>query len=456
MRSRSLVLALAFFALLLGAALPGAAADNGSQIDVLVAYTPQARDAGGGTAAMQSKITNLMAQVNQALANSGVLFRFRVVHMSEVAYNGATTHQVIIGHLQAQDGVMDALLSQRNTFKADLVHLILAPDQLTGSCGSGFVRRTGDPDPEAWGFSISNYSCDTDPNGDKFQIGHALGHNFGLQHSMADPHEDGRNPDDPPPPGLTDYAYGYMDPDYRFRDIMSSDCPVYGPNGNPELGIHCPRLQYFSSASATYNGAAIGNAATADAARVMNDLRVDIANYRDSGVAPRPTPTPRPTARPRATATPTTTARPTPAPTSSNLALGRPATSTAPCNAGTTAAKAVNGTWTGGTADKWCSAKPVKWLRVDLGARRTITKIVVRHAGAGGESATLNTKAYAVKTSLDNKTWTLLRAVANNKANGNAIAIPSKPARFVRLEITQATQAGAGAARIYEFEVWGR
>jgi hypothetical protein len=453
MRSLSLTPALALLVSLAGAAAIRAA-DNGSQIDVLVAYTAQARDAAGGTTAMQNRITNLMAQVNQALTNSGVQFQFRVVRTVEVAYSGSADHRVIIRHLQAQDGVMDGVLAQRNTYKADLVHLILGPTELGNSCGSGFVRRNGDPDPQAWGFSITNYSCATDPNGDKFQIGHALGHNFGLQHSMADPHEDGRNPDDPPPPGLTDYAYGYMDPDYRFRDIMSSDCPVYGPNGNPELGIRCPRLQYYSSASVTHDGAPIGHAATADAARMMNELRVSIANYRDSGVTATPTPTPRVTPRPRATVTPTTPPRPRP--TLQNLAVGRPAISSPPCNANTRAVKAVNGTFKAGMTDKWCSNKPAKWMRVDLGSRRVLTRIVVRHAGAGGEKAAFNTRAYAIRTSLDGKNWTLQRQVANNKANANAILLASKPARFVRLEVTQGTQSGGGAARIYELEVWGR
>jgi len=267
------------------------AADSGSQIDLLVAYTPVARAEVGGTAAMQGQINTLVGEVNTALSNSGVQFQYRLVNTVEVTYAGATDHESILHHLQSADGSMDEVLTLRNTYKADLVHLIVGDGELTDTCGSGYILRAGDATPGDWAFSLTRRSCDTYV-GARFQMGHALGHNFGLQHGADDLHGDGRGD---VPPGITTYAYGYVDPGYRFRDIMASDCPLPGPNATPDY--NCPRLQYYSNLTANISGAPIGNAG-ANAAKVLNDYRVQVANYRDSGGAATPTPTATPTGTP--------------------------------------------------------------------------------------------------------------------------------------------------------------
>lgn len=277
MKSSSLVAVVASLCAVMAAA-PGIAADNGSIVDLMVVYTSQARADAGGTSAIQDDINTWVGEENTALQNSGVLFRYRLVHVAEVTYNGETTHAQIMQHLQSVDGVLDDVLTMRNTYGADLVHLILGSAQLSDSCGSGFVLRAGDPDPAAWGFSITNFSCDG-YQGSRYQLGHALGHNFGLQHSPQDQHDDGRGSG--PAPALTAYAFGYVDPQNRFRDIMADDCPVAGPNA--VAGVYnCPRVPFYSTTLTTYNGAAIGNAQSADAARVINDNRVLVANYRPS------------------------------------------------------------------------------------------------------------------------------------------------------------------------------
>ncbi|NUR91054.1 MAG: glycoside hydrolase, partial [Nonomuraea sp.] len=80
----------------------------------------------------------------------------------------------------------------------------------------------------------------------------------------------------------------------------------------------------------------------------------------------------------------------------SNLTLGRPATASGQCNADEGPAKAVNGTVNGGNADKWCALTATKWLEVDLGSAKPLTRFVVRHAQAGGESASWNTRDFTV------------------------------------------------------------
>ena len=136
-----------------------------------------------------------------------------------------------------------------------------------------------------------------------------------------------------------------------------------------------------------------------------------------------------------------------------NLALNKPATGSTACNGSETPAKAVNGSVSGGTTDKFCTLASSKWLRVDLGSSQTIRSFVVKHAGAGGESTAWNTRAFNIQTSGNGTSWTTVTSVSNNTASVTTHAITARTARYVRLNITTPSQDGNAAARIYEFEV---
>jgi hypothetical protein len=139
-----------------------------------------------------------------------------------------------------------------------------------------------------------------------------------------------------------------------------------------------------------------------------------------------------------------------------NLALNKPASSSAPCNANEGPAKAVNGSVSGGNTDKWCSFEPVKFLQVDLGASFGVTRFVVRHAGAGGESTTFNTRQFNLQVSADGSTFTTVATATANTASVSThdLAAPAN-ARFVRLNVIAGEQTSTGGtARIYELEVF--
>jgi hypothetical protein len=89
-----------------------------------------------------------------------------------------------------------------------------------------------------------------------------------------------------------------------------------------------------------------------------------------------------------------------------NLALGRPATGSAPCSPDRGPDKAFNGSVAGGTADSWCADNRPFFLQVDLGAPRPVKRFVVKHAGAGGESEESNTRDFNIQVSTDGKTFT--------------------------------------------------
>ncbi|WP_224363910.1 PKD domain-containing protein [Hyalangium versicolor] len=136
-----------------------------------------------------------------------------------------------------------------------------------------------------------------------------------------------------------------------------------------------------------------------------------------------------------------------------NLALNKPATGSTACNTTETPAKAVNGSVSGGTTDKFCSLTSGAWLQVDLGSAQTVSSFVVKHAGAGGESATWNTKAFTIQTSSNGTTWSTPVTVTNNTANSSTHTISATSARYIKLNVTTPTQNGDPATRIYEFEV---
>ena len=138
-----------------------------------------------------------------------------------------------------------------------------------------------------------------------------------------------------------------------------------------------------------------------------------------------------------------------------NLALNKPATGSTSCNTSETPAKAVNGSVSGGSTDKWCSLAATKWMQVDLTAAYGITQFVVKHAGAGGESTSYNTRDFNIQVSVDGATWTTAATVAGNTASTSTHTIAARSGRFVRLNVSMAEQGGNGAARIYELEVYG-
>jgi len=137
----------------------------------------------------------------------------------------------------------------------------------------------------------------------------------------------------------------------------------------------------------------------------------------------------------------------------SNVALNKPATGSTPCNSNEGPAKAFNGSVSGGTSDKFCSLAATKFLQVNLGQAFAISSVTVRHAGAGGESTTWNTRDYDVLVSSDGTTWTTLVQARGNMASVTTHAV-AVTARYARLNILAPQQNGTGAARIYEFEVY--
>ena len=89
-----------------------------------------------------------------------------------------------------------------------------------------------------------------------------------------------------------------------------------------------------------------------------------------------------------------------------NLALGREATGSVPCQEDQGPEKAVNGSVAGGEADRFCAAPWPLFLQVDLGASQRVKRFVVKHASAGGESDELDSQLFNIQVSTDGKGFT--------------------------------------------------
>ncbi len=124
------------------------------------------------------------------------------------------------------------------------------------------------------------------------------------------------------------------------------------------------------------------------------------------------------------------------------LSQGRPALASSQENGGAPAAAAVDG-----RADtRWGSAwADPQWLRVDLGATATISRVVLQWEAAYA-------RAFEIQTSPDGATWTTVHT-ATNATGGTQSLTVAGTGRYVRMH---GTQRGTGYGySLYEFQVYG-
>jgi hypothetical protein len=138
-----------------------------------------------------------------------------------------------------------------------------------------------------------------------------------------------------------------------------------------------------------------------------------------------------------------------------NLALYRPVKADA---ANSLAYHVTDGRLADPETDAWVNASghnPM-WLVVDLGARRSIGRYVVRHAGAGGLDTTLNTRDFSVQSSDNDKQWIDRDSVVNNESAITSRVLSPFSARYVRLLVTKpvADAVPEKTARVYELEIY--
>ena len=227
-------------------------------IDVMIVYTPAAKtwanSFGGG-------INNVISQAIQlgqlALDSSATDMTIRLVHSAEIAYTESGDSGTDLERLsKTSDGYMDSVHQWRDTYGADLVHLLA--DVAYGGIGYQLTNTTGYPEIA---FSVSGVRL---AGGWGYTVIHEMGHNMGCHHR--------KDQLERPGPGLYTYSAGW-----RWIDATGKHCSVmsYKEDGYS-------RVYHFSNPSITYEGVATGDAVDGDNARGLRNIKGVISNYRQT------------------------------------------------------------------------------------------------------------------------------------------------------------------------------
>ncbi len=126
------------------------------------------------------------------------------------------------------------------------------------------------------------------------------------------------------------------------------------------------------------------------------------------------------------------------------LSQGRPTTASSQETAAFGAGNAVDGD----PGTRWASAEgsDPQWIRIDLGASRTVTRVELRWEAAYG-------RAYQIQTSTDGGVWTTVHATASGDGGTDDLTGLAATGRYVRLNGT-ARGTGWGYS-LWEMRVYG-
>ncbi|MEE9130857.1 MAG: M12 family metallo-peptidase, partial [Phycisphaerales bacterium] len=243
-----------------GGAPAGPDCDDGSVIDVLVVYTPLARDAAGGTGAIVAEIDLAFANTNTAYNNSLIGPQLNPVHVAEIDYDEVGAYSDHLYRLtDPADGYMDNVHDLRDQYGADMVALLVADGDF---CGIAWLMQVLSPAFEQYAFSVTTWFCAAG----NLTFAHELGHNQGSHHDRANANSD----------PVFDYSYGYQDPGELFRTVMAYNCPG-----------DCPRIQHFSNPDVFYQGLPTGvpidQPDSAHNALSISQTALTVANFRCHG-----------------------------------------------------------------------------------------------------------------------------------------------------------------------------
>jgi hypothetical protein len=151
--------------------------DSGERVDVLLMYSPAARDAAGGVNQITAQAQAAVDSANTVFANSGMRMRFRAVSIEllEGWVEGTASASTELGSFRSnatQQG-------RRNALAADMVSLLVA--NLPSACGIGYVMRS----PSAGFASSAVQITDRDCAVGNLSWAHEHGHNLGFEHDPA-------------------------------------------------------------------------------------------------------------------------------------------------------------------------------------------------------------------------------------------------------------------------------
>ncbi len=243
---------------------PEPIAQSTSTIDVVVAYSPSARQARGGQTAIENLIQLTIAETNSGYGRSGVGAQMRLVHMQELAPGASEAAN--IGFLNHITSGLSSLRSLRDQHGADLVsYWIDGPGSNGGVVGIAWLMTNPSSSFASRGFSVVESRFASGP---AYTFAHETGHNMGANHDW----------DVSGNPGAFDYSHAHKDEtgSSPFHTVMAYQC-----NNAP-----CTAINNWSNPSVNFQGRPTGIAAgqtrAADNARTLNSTRSIVAAFRSA------------------------------------------------------------------------------------------------------------------------------------------------------------------------------
>ncbi len=236
----------------------GGCNESVATFDLLIYYTTIAKNAAGGTSAIQAECQLAIEGMNTGYANSGINAVGRLVAMGETSYNESGDFGDHRDRMQdPDDGVMDGIPTARDTYTADLVSLWVDDDDANTICGKAFCTPESD-----YAYQVSNWDCAVS----NYTFQHEHGHLQGCAHNVDDA---GSNCN------WYSYSYGWR----FFGNSGRGWRTVMAYNNEPE---DYDRINWFSNPSVFYDGVRTGVTDAADNERTINNRRRTVEDWRFS------------------------------------------------------------------------------------------------------------------------------------------------------------------------------
>jgi len=247
--------------------------DANTRIDVMVVYTPAARQWAAGRGGIDNVIAAAMANAQLTADNSAVGVDFRLVHSAEVDYAEGRSDTDLERLTNPSDGYMDEVHAWRDDHGADMV-AILTDATDVGGIAWLVTDQGGSP---GYAFSLTSVR----QAATSYTLVHEMGHNMGLHHHKAQNFQPG--------PGMFNYSAGWRwvgNDRQSYCSVMSYSSGSFYPDG-----VDSRSVPYFSNPQIQHMGAAAGHALDGDNARNVRQIKQVIAAYRtspDDGSDPTP------------------------------------------------------------------------------------------------------------------------------------------------------------------------